>query len=64
MCLDHDLMGMVAAQRLDEARAEAARQRLIADLRPPLNVRLGHALIRLGRRLAAGAATHAQPSMT
>lgn len=64
MCLDHYLVSMIAAQRLEEARAEAERQRLIAELRPPLNVTLGHALIRIGRRLAADAPGRVQPSMT
>ncbi|HKZ04536.1 MAG TPA: hypothetical protein VJU81_03625 [Methylomirabilota bacterium] len=43
-----------AHQKLEEARAEAARQNLVASLRDerPLRVVVGEALIRTGRWLA------------
>ena len=51
--------------RLDEARALAARERLLAALRPqkaPLRVLMGMALIRAGRWMAGPAARRgAQP---
>ena len=50
-----DLDGLVVANRLEEARDFAARQRLIAALRPtrsPVRVLVGLALIRAGRWVA------------
>jgi len=48
----------VVRQRLDEARAEAARQALLRDLRParrPIRVAVGFALIRVGHWVAGRA---------
>jgi hypothetical protein len=53
-----------AHQKLAEARAEAARQRLVASLhdeRPALRVSLGLALIRTGRWLAGRTPSPARP---
>ena len=50
--------GLVAAQRIEEARAFAARQRLIASLQPtrsPLRAMIGLALIKAGRWVAGEA---------
>ncbi len=63
MCLDAYLVSTIVEQRLDEARAEAERQRLIAELKMPFNVTVGHALIRLGHRLANGVPARVQPSL-
>ena len=52
------LDGLVAAQRIEEARDFAARQRLIAALQPtrsPLRAMVGLALIRAGRWVAGEA---------
>lgn len=52
----------VARQRLDEARAEAARWALLRALRPaphPVRVAIGVALIKLGHRVAGRAPRHA-----
>ena len=49
------LDGLVVADRLEEAREFAARQRLIAALRPtrsPVRALVGLALIRAGRWVA------------
>ena len=46
---------LVAAQRIEEARAFAARQRLIAAVQPtrsPLRAMIGLALIKAGRWVA------------
>lgn len=56
----------LARQRLDEARAQAARRAVIRSLRPvpkPLRVSLGLVLIRTGRWLAgtASASRSRQP---
>jgi hypothetical protein len=48
----------VVRQRLDEARAEAARQALLRDLRParrPIRVAVGFALIKVGHWVAGRA---------
>ena len=48
----------VVRQRLDEARAEAARQALLRDLRParrPIPVAVGFALIKVGHWVAGRA---------
>ncbi len=48
----------VVRERLDEARADAARQALIRSLRPvrrPMRVALGLALIRVGHWVAGRA---------
>ena len=48
----------VARQRLDEARAEAARRALLRDLRParrPMRVTVGFALIKVGHWVAGRA---------
>jgi hypothetical protein len=48
----------VARQRLEEARAEAARWALIRQLRParkPMRVVVGFALIKIGHRVAGRA---------
>ena len=48
----------VARQRLDEARAEAARWALLRDLRSarhPLRVAIGYALIKVGHWVAGRA---------
>jgi hypothetical protein len=50
--------GLVAEQRIEEARAFAARERLIASLQPtrsPLRAMLGLALIKAGRWVAGEA---------
>lgn len=49
---------LVAAQRIEDARAFAARERLIASLQPtrsPLRAMLGLALIKAGRWVAGEA---------
>jgi hypothetical protein len=64
MCLDAYVVSTIVASRLEEARAEAERHRLVAELRTPFTVRLGRALIRVGTRLAAEPARRVQPSTT
>jgi hypothetical protein len=52
----------VARQRLDEARAEAARWTLLRQLRParhPLRVAVGFALIKVGHWVAGRASRRA-----
>ena len=52
-------IGILAEQRLREARLEAARRELVARHRrprPSLRARVGAALIAVGQRLVAGAA--------
>jgi hypothetical protein len=52
-------IGILAEQRLREARVEAARRELVARHRrprPSLRGRIGAALIAIGQRLVAGAA--------
>ena len=54
--MDLQMESSLARERLDEARAFAARWHLVASLRPerrPARVVVGLALIRLGRMLAA-----------
>ena len=56
--MNSQLEEQVARQRLEEARAEAARWALVRSLRParrPVRVVLGHALIKAGRWVAGRA---------
>jgi hypothetical protein len=57
----------VVRQRLEEARAEAARQTLLRGLRParrPLRVALGFALIKVGHWVAGRAPRQASQPRT
>jgi hypothetical protein len=56
--MNPQLEEQVARQRLDEARADAARWALLRELRParrPVRVAVGFALIKAGRWLAGRA---------
>jgi hypothetical protein len=56
--MNPQLEEQVARQRLDEARAEAARRALLRDLRParrPMRVTVGFALIKVGHWVAGRA---------
>jgi len=56
MDMNEYCLNMLARQRLDDLRAQAARIALGAQARrgQPLRVVVGHALVRLGHRLAGG----------
>lgn len=54
MCLDEYFTQTIVQQRLDEARAFAARETLLAELQTPWRVSVGMALVRFGERLAGG----------
>ena len=56
------LLEVLVADHLREARAAAGRHALAAELTPPLRVAVGHALIRIGRRLASRRRRGAQAS--
>lgn len=62
MCVDEYTAHVIVADRLNELRADAARARVVLEMRPPLRVSLGRSLIRLGRWLAAPERLH--PSTT
>ena len=56
--MNPQLVEQMAMQRLDEARAEAARVALLRSLRPvrrPLRVTVGFALIKIGHWVAGRA---------
>lgn len=60
--INYYLAEQIGKDRLDEARAMAAKARLTASVRPtpdPLRVALGLALIRMGRALAGQAVKNA-----
>lgn len=56
--MNPQMVEQMATQRLDEARAEAARMALLRSLRPvrrPLRVTVGFALIKIGHWVAGRA---------
>ena len=62
--MDMYLQELLVRDRLDEARALAAEWALVQSLRPvrqPVRVRLGLALIRMGRWLAQRAPKRTEP---
>ena len=56
MDMNEYCLNMMARQRLDDLREQAARIALRAQVRrgQPLRVIVGHALVRLGNQLAGG----------
>ena len=54
MCLDEYFTQTIVQQRLEEARALAARETLLAEFQTPWRVSVGLALVRFGERLAGG----------
>ena len=65
MCMNEYVVAVIARDRQRELLREAERlARLGENPRMPLRVNLGHALIRLGRRLAAPPDPHPRPSLT
>ena len=64
MCLDEYFIETLVRQRHAEAEAFAARQAIVRSLRTPWRVTVGRALVRVGRRLAAGAPARVQPSLS
>lgn len=50
-------LATLVATRLEDARAFAARRRLVPRRRPGVRARLGRLLIAVGRRLAEGEVT-------
>jgi hypothetical protein len=64
MCVDDYITHVMVHERLEEARATAARDHLVAELRTPWRVTIGQSLVRLGERVAgAPGPSRVQPSL-
>lgn len=63
MCLDEYATNLIVADRLNELRAAAERERIVLDARPPVRVAVGRSLIRIGRWLATPDGLH-RPAAT
>ena len=65
MCVNDYGIQVIVHERLEQARAIAQREALVAELRTPWRVTVGQSLVRLGQRLAGAAGpSHVQPSLS